>query len=100
MNSLVKIKRSNKICQALSLPVLANINPRSLYNKLDEFHEFVENESVDILFLSESWERENFLLNEFLNLQDYDVISNVYQRKERGGRPALIVNTKKYNVQD
>ena len=35
-----------------------------------------------------------------IKLEDHIVISNVYQRKEKGGRPALIVNYRKYDVED
>ena len=48
-----KIKKPNKFIQALDLPVIANLNPRSVYNKVEEFHEFVKEESVDLLYLSE-----------------------------------------------
>ena len=37
------IKRSNKLLEALSLPTIVNLNPRSIYNKVDEFHTFVSN---------------------------------------------------------
>ena len=57
------VKRSNKWLQALELPVNANLNPRSVYNKVDKFHTFVEQEEVDILFMSELWERENLKLD-------------------------------------
>ena len=76
------------------------MNPRSIYNKIDEFHEFVEEESVDILFLSESWERENLTLNEIIKLEDHQVISNVSQRTGIGGRPAIVANKVKFDVQD
>ena len=39
-----------------------NLNPRSVYNKIDEFHTFVEQEEVDVVFMSESWERNNLTL--------------------------------------
>ena len=39
-------------------------------------------------------------LDEIINLEDHIVISNVHQRKGVGGRPALIVNKKKFIVQD
>ena len=55
---------------------------------------------VDVLFMSESWERENLQLHELIHLENYKVISNVFQRKGKGGRPALFVNTEKYHVQD
>ena len=94
------VNMSNKFLQAFSLPVLVNMNPRSIYNKVDEFHEFVKQYTVDCIFLSESWERENMLLSEIIKLENYSVISNVSQRKGVGGRPAIIVNNQKYNVQN
>ena len=76
------------------------MNPRSVYNKADEFHTFVEEEDVDILFMSESWEREGLELDQIIHLEDHEVISNVHQRRGKGGRPALFVNKKKYHVKD
>ena len=94
------IKRSNKVLEALALPTLCNLNPRSLYNKINEFQEFVVSEDVDVVFLSETWERQNKTLSEIINLEDYAVISNVNQRDVVGGRPALVVNNKKFNVRN
>ena len=100
INNLTVIKRSNKSIQALDLPVIANINPRSIYNKIEEFHTFVENENVDLVFMSESWEREEKTLIEVIRLEDHEIISNVHQRKGKGGRPAIIVNKNKYTVEN
>ena len=94
------IVRSNKVIEAMDLPTIINLNPRSVYNKIDEFHALVEEEDVDIVFMSESWERENKTLHEIINLEDHIIISNVNQRKEVGGRPALIVKSNNYLVQD
>ena len=94
------IKRSNNIVEALSLPTICNMNPRSVYNKVKEFHEFVASEEIDILFMSESWEREDKTLKDIINLENHTVVSNVYQRKGQGGRPALIVDCKKYDIRD
>ena len=33
-------------------------------------------------------------------LEDHTIISNVHQREGRGGRPALIINARKYHVQN
>ena len=63
------------------LPVICNINPRSIYNKVQEFITFVEEEQVDCAFLSESWERENLSLNEVIKIENYKVVANVSQRK-------------------
>ena len=51
--NIITIKRSNKVVQALGLPVICNLNPRSVYNKIDEFHEFVKEEEVDLNFMSD-----------------------------------------------
>ena len=98
LNNLTVVKRSNKPLQALYLPVIANINPRSVDNKVKEFHAFAMEEEIDVVFMSESWEREDKQLNVIIELQDHEIISNVYQRKGQGGRPALIVNRKKFDI--
>ena len=94
--------KSQKVNEAQTLPSVSNLNPRSLYNKIDEFHEFVINEEIDVTFLSESWERSDLNLKDIVSLPDYEVISNPSQRKgtQTGGRPALVVNKKKFHVKD
>ena len=67
---------------------------------MDAFHEFVKEESIQLIFISESWERESQTLDKIIKIEDYDVISNVNQRKGQGGRPAIIVNTKNFKVQN
>ena len=84
----------------MNLPTLCNINPRSIYNKQDEFHTLVEEEDLDLIFISESWEREYLPLDQIIKLEDHTVISNVSQRVGVGGRPAIIANKKKFNVQN
>ena len=64
IQNLKVIKRDNKVIQALNLPTICNLNPRSVYNKTNEFHTFVEQEEIDLLFMSESWEREHLTLEE------------------------------------
>jgi hypothetical protein len=94
------VKRSSKVLEALDLPSVLNLNPRSVYNKVDEFHSLVNELQVDLLFMSESWERENQTLDQIINLENYQVISNVHQRSGKGGRPALIINDSKYHVEN
>ena len=96
----MKIKENNKLYQALNLPILCNMNPRSVYNKVDEFHEFVNEEEIDLLFMSESWERDYLTLDEIIKLEDHVVVSNVSQRKGKGGRPAIIANKNKFDIQN
>ena len=91
---------SNKFFQALSLPTICNMNPRSVYNKVQEFHTFVEEEEVDLIFMSESWEREYLTLDQIIKLEDHVVISNVSKISGKGGRPAIIANNKKFEVQN
>ena len=55
----ITVKKSNNVFQALNLPTVINLNPRSVYNKINEFHTLVQEEDIDIVFMSESWEREN-----------------------------------------
>jgi hypothetical protein len=63
-------------------------------------HTFVKEMEVAPLFMSESWERKNLQLQDIIHLDDHIVISNLYQKKGKGGRPALVVNKDKYHVQD
>ena len=100
MNNKKDIDKENRVEQALSLPTLCNINPRSIYNKAEEFHTLVEEEDLDVVFISESWEREYLPLDQIIKLEDHTVISNVSQRVGVGGRPAIIANKRKYNVQN
>ena len=54
----------------------------------------------ELICMSQSWERENLTLNQIIQLEDHCVISNVNQRRGIGAWPAIIVNNKKYNVQN
>ena len=99
-NNLTTIKRSNKLIQALNLPTVMNVNPRSVYNKILEFHTFVKEEEIDCIFMSESWERPNQPLESIIDLPNFKVISNPHQRKGVEGRPALIINSSKYHVKN
>ena len=84
----------------MNLPKVLNLNPRSIYNKSEEFVTFVKEEEVDLICLSESWEREELPLDELINIDGFKVISNVHQRKGKGGRPAIIANTKQFNIEN
>ena len=98
--NMLVVKRSKNIVQALNLPKIINLNPRSAMNKLDELKAFIEEEEIDCAFISESHDRENKRLEDHLNIENYSVISNIYQRREKGGRPALVINNSKFIVQD
>ena len=57
-NNNITVVRSNKLLHALDLPIAVNLNPTSVYNKINEFHALVKKEEADVIFMSESWERE------------------------------------------
>ena len=54
----------------------------------------MDEENIDLVCMSESWERENLTLDKIIKIDNYTVLSNVSQRKGKGGRPAIIVNRK------
>ena len=57
MQNLIRIKRNNKITEAGNLPIVINLNPRSLYNKADEFKTLISQTDASLCFISESWDR-------------------------------------------
>ena len=75
-----------------------NINPRSVYNKVNEFLTLVEEYESDLIFMSETWDRVTQPLENLIQIEDYRVITAVNPRNFRGGKPALIVNEGKYFI--
>ena len=100
INFKITHTKNDKVKVASMLPIICNVNPRSIYNKVEEFHTLVEQEDIDLVFLSESWEREGLPLKDIIRPKDHVVISNVSQRSGMGGRPAIVVNNVKYDCQD
>ena len=93
-------KRNNVILQAIELPVVLNLNPRSIYNKTDDLKILLEQYQGDVICISESWARDNLPLDELLQLENYRIISNVKQREFKGGNPAIIINEEKYHIKE
>ena len=91
-------RRNNVVLQSLELPVFINLNPRSIYNKTEDFKLLVDQYEADVICISESWEREDLTLKELLDLDNFEVFTNVKQRDFAGGKPAIVVNTEKYDV--
>ena len=91
---------SNKVIEASQLPKIVICNPRSVYNKITQLKTFILEEDVDIMCLSETWERVEQPLASVLGLDGYEIISNPFCRTNRGGRPAIIINSSKFNVQN
>ena len=92
------IKRNNSLLHALNLPSVMSINPRSLYNKADEFLNLVEQYESQVIFLSETWDRVTQPLENLINLENYRVITSPNPRNFRGGKPALVINEEKFHI--
>ena len=71
-------------------------------NKIAEIQTFLEEEEIDVAIISESHDRENKRLEDNITLKSHTVISNLHQRpiKEKGGRPAIIANKEKFDVEN
>ena len=85
---------------SLSNIKVLNLNPRSLYNKKENFKTFLLEREIDVACVSESWERPDEPLDKAIEIENYVVISNPHQRKGVGGRPAIFVNTEKFIVEN
>ena len=92
--------RHSMISQSMALPTIMNLNPRSIYNKTEDFKLLIDQYDFDCIFMSESWEREKFSLKELLCLENYEIVMNVHQREARGGKPAILVKTDHYFVKN
>ena len=68
----------------MQIPVILNVNPRSLFNKQENFKTYVKEKQVEIVCVSESWETEEHRIEKIFN-DDYAVISNPFVRRGRGG---------------
>ena len=61
-------KPNKKVKQAINLPKVMNLNPRSAMNKLKELENFIDEEEIDLAFISESHKREDKKLEDNINL--------------------------------
>ena len=68
--TLKRIQRSEKLVQAASLPKILNMNARSIYNKVEEFKTFVSEREIDLVCMSETWERDDETLDKIINIED------------------------------
>ena len=92
------IKRSNILLQSMELPVVMNLNPRSIYNKTEDLYVLLEQYQAEVICISESWEREDLPLKQLLDLENFEILTNVKQRDFKGGKPAILVNKEKFHV--
>ena len=91
---------SKKVATASSLPVLVNLNPRSIYKKKNEFKTMMDQLSVDCCTISESWDKSDDSLEKLLQMDGYQIIKNVVQRQRKGGKPVLVVKKEKYFIKE
>ena len=80
------------------MPTILNLNPRSIYNKAKSLKQFIKERDIDIICISESWARVEEPLEDLLQIDNYEVISNAHARKGVGGKPAIVVNTELFKV--
>ena len=103
--NLKTIRRSNRAIQALNLPSVMNVNPRSAYNCSENLALLIKEEDIDATFLSESWERQDFTLDQLLGDQlgeEYQILSNPHARVKgrTGGRPAIVIRKDRYIIKN
>ena len=60
----------------------------------------MEQLEVDVCFMSESWDREEFGLEKVINMENHQIVKNIVQRSGKGGKPALIIKKEKYFVKE
>ena len=62
----LEVKHSSKTENAASLPLVSILNARSLYQKKDNFKKIVKELGLEIIMVSETWEREEISLESLL----------------------------------
>ena len=95
-------RRQRRILQASSLPLVAVMNARSLYNKPESFKTFLKELGVEAAIVSETWEREEESLEELLQMSNYKVHSykrpKVKAKKQPGGACAIVYNENRFKA--
>ena len=96
-NSSDNVRLSNKDFN--NYPILLTTNVRSIFPKLDSLCAQLEDQSVDIGFITEIWMNENnplhtSQLDRKLHMAHFDFATNARQAR-RGGGVAIVVNLAK-----
>lgn len=76
------------------------LNARSVFNKINNLHNLVNNVGPDICIISETWEREKERLDSKFKNSQFKTFS--YFRKEGapGGGAAIIFNENRYHFEE
>ena len=100
--NLKSIRRNNKLIEAINLPKVITLNPRSLYNKKKQFCTLVDQMEADICFVSETWDISHLpkgvTLPECIQMENYEWVQNVVQRNRNGGKPAIFVSNRNFHI--
>ena len=98
----ITIKRNKKFDEAVNLPTVITLNPRSLYNKMDQFRTMVEQTEVGVCFISETWDRTHLkkgkLISESLEIEGYKWVRNVCQSNRGRGKPHILISEKDFHI--
>ena len=91
-SKLKTMQRLNRAVKALNLASVMNINPRSAYNCPEKLALLIKEKQIDAAFLSESWERQAFTLEELLGdlLEDYQILTNPQPGSRAGQEDGLL----------
>ena len=88
-SNLITIRRCDKLIEAANLPTVITLNPRSLYNKREEFATLVDQVEAKVCFVSETWERshkENApLISEILDIDGLQMGAECCGEKSQRG---------------
>ena len=91
-----------QILSASSLPLVAVLNARSIYNKADNFKNLMNELRIEVGIVSESWEREELSLEKLLNMHNYNFHSykreKVKAKKQPGGSCAIIYKETRFRA--
>ena len=96
--NLKTIRRERKTAIVSELPRVMVINPRSIYNRVDEFSKIIYHYNIQVSGISESWERESLPLKDLIKIPNYRVLTNACQHLGRGEKPALIKDESQFHI--
>ena len=75
-----------------------------MYQKLDEFQTLIEQTDAGVCCISETWDRSHEpggdLLSDLINIEGYQLVQNIVQRKKNGGKPAILANKRLFHIKE
>ena len=101
MSNNVRIHRDNRFVHSLNLPTFTVYNMRSIWSKINNLAEDIEERNVDISFLSEVWEKKESKkhqkgIENLLEMKGISYISTPRPGTKRGGGTAIAANPVKF----